>query len=43
MQWMKVAPAQDFYWSVAPVVNPDGLLAAKPTRVNARGVDPAPP
>jgi protein MpaA len=39
MQWMKTAPAQDFYWSVVPVVNPDGLLAAKPKRVNARGVD----
>lgn len=39
MQWMKAAPAQDFYWSVVPVVNPDGLLAATPKRVNARGVD----
>ena len=39
MQWMKTAPAQDFYWSVVPVVNPDGLLALKPKRVNARGVD----
>ncbi len=39
MQWMKTAPGQDFYWSVAPVVNPDGLLAARPKRVNAHGVD----
>lgn len=31
--------AQQFQWKVAPVVNPDGLLAQKPKRVNARGVD----
>jgi protein MpaA len=30
---------QEFQWKVAPVINPDGLLAAKPKRVNARGVD----
>ncbi|PRC94438.1 M14 family zinc carboxypeptidase [Solimicrobium silvestre] len=29
----------EFHWKIAPVVNPDGLLAAKPTRVNANGVD----
>ena len=28
-----------FHWRVVPVVNPDGLLAKPPTRVNARGVD----
>jgi protein MpaA len=39
MQWMKTSPAQDFYWDVVPVVNPDGLLAPKPKRVNANGVD----
>lgn len=39
MQWMQTAPAQDFEWKVAPVVNPDGLLASKPQRVNANGVD----
>jgi protein MpaA len=39
MRWMQSAPAQDFYWSVVPVVNPDGLLASTPKRVNARGVD----
>lgn len=41
-QWLELlqAPAaQKFHWHVAPVVNPDGLLAPKPTRVNARGVD----
>ena len=30
---------QEFQWKVAPIVNPDGLLATKPKRVNARGVD----
>jgi hypothetical protein len=39
MQWMKRPEALDFHWKIAPVVNPDGLLAAKPQRVNARGVD----
>lgn len=39
MQWMQTAPAQDFYWDVMPLVNPDGMLAAKPKRVNAHGVD----
>jgi protein MpaA len=39
MQWMQMAPAQNFYWDVVPVVNPDGLLAPKPRRVNAHGVD----
>ncbi|HTD05805.1 M14 family zinc carboxypeptidase [Undibacterium sp.] len=36
---MQKPAAQEFQWKVAPVVNPDGLLAAKPRRVNARGVD----
>lgn len=27
------------HWRFIPVLNPDGLLARKPTRVNARGVD----
>jgi protein MpaA len=39
LQWMKTPPAQDFSWTVVPVVNPDGLLAPKPKRVNANGVD----
>ncbi|MBV8664906.1 MAG: DUF2817 domain-containing protein [Burkholderiaceae bacterium] len=39
MQWMQSAPAQQFYWDVMPLVNPDGMLAAKPKRVNAHGVD----
>lgn len=39
LQWMQAAPAQDFSWNVVPVVNPDGLLAARPQRMNANGVD----
>lgn len=39
MQWMQIAPAQEFQWHVAPVLNPDGLLAPRPQRVNASGVD----
>lgn len=39
MQWLQGPQAQKFHWHVAPLVNPDGLLAKKPTRVNANGVD----
>lgn len=39
MQWMQSPAAQAYHWHVAPVVNPDGLLAPKPQRVNANGVD----
>jgi hypothetical protein len=39
LQWMPTAAAQQFEWSVVPVVNPDGLLAPKAKRVNANGVD----
>jgi protein MpaA len=31
--------AARYRWRVIPVLNPDGLLAKPPTRVNARGVD----
>lgn len=31
--------ARNYYWRVIPVLNPNGLLAKSPTRVNARGVD----
>lgn len=31
--------AGQYRWRVIPVLNPDGLLAKPPTRVNARGVD----
>ncbi len=39
-KWMEILQknrAQEFQWKVAPIINPDGLLARK--RVNARGVD----
>ncbi|WP_025916110.1 M14 family murein peptide amidase A [Herminiimonas sp. CN] len=39
LQWAQMPPAQMFRWKIVPVVNPDGLLATKPSRVNAHGVD----
>ncbi|WP_228893857.1 M14 family zinc carboxypeptidase [Pseudoduganella aquatica] len=39
LKQMDTPAAQSLQWKVAPLVNPDGLLAAKPQRVNARGVD----
>ncbi len=36
---MQKSSDQEFQWKVAPVINPDGLLAPKPRRMNARGVD----
>lgn len=39
MQRMNTPEAQQFEWSVMPIVNPDGLLAPRPKRVNANGVD----
>lgn len=39
LEWMPTSAAQQFEWSVVPVVNPDGLLAPKAKRVNANGVD----
>ena len=30
---------KQYHWLVIPVLNPDGLLAKPPTRVNARGID----
>jgi hypothetical protein len=43
-RWMELLqkPSGDhgqYHWRVVPVMNPDGLLAKPPTRVNARGVD----
>jgi len=41
-QWMQrlaVDRFQPFYWRVAPLVNPDGMLRVPETRTNARGVD----
>jgi len=40
--WMRRLAAekfQPFQWRVVPCLNPDGLLKAVPSRVNARGVD----
>lgn len=39
LEWMQTPAAQYFEWSVVPVVNPDGLLARRPKRMNANGVD----
>jgi hypothetical protein len=39
LQFMSNAPANNFYWTVVPVVNPDGLFAPRSRRVNANGVD----
>lgn len=39
LQHMDAPNAQGVHWKVAPLLNPDGLLAAKPQRVNAHGVD----
>jgi protein MpaA len=39
MQSIQGGPAEKFHWEVVPVLNPDGLLAAQPSRVNAQGVD----
>jgi murein peptide amidase A len=33
------AQARQHHWKVVPLLNPDGFLIAKPTRMNARGVD----
>lgn len=41
-RWMDMMPSatsSQFEWRVLPVVNPDGLLAKNPQRVNANGVD----
>ncbi len=41
MHWIGLAEQtrRPVHWRFIPVLNPDGLLAKKPTRVNARGVD----
>lgn len=39
MEMMRKTGAQEFHWKVVPLLNPDGLMAKKPSRVNARGVD----
>jgi protein MpaA len=39
MQWLQGPQAQEIHWHVVPAMNPDGLLASQPQRVNANGVD----
>lgn len=45
LRWIALAESQALptrrpvHWRFIPVLNPDGMLAKKPTRVNARGVD----
>lgn len=39
MQFLKSNHKGEFVWDVVPVMNPDGLFGAKPSRVNANGVD----
>ncbi len=39
IQLLNAGAATQFDWKVVPVLNPDGLLPAKATRVNAAGVD----
>ena len=41
-KWIKILAEHHsglFHWRIAPLVNPDGLLRRKATRVNAHGVD----
>ena len=39
LEGMHLPIARSIQWRVAPVVNPDGLFASPPTRVNANGID----
>ncbi len=45
LRWIELAQVgtvrsrQPVHWRFIPVLNPDGLLAKKPTRINAHGVD----
>lgn len=39
LEFMQQPGSREFRWKVAPLVNPDGLLARKPRRVNAHGID----
>ncbi|MEB0140852.1 MULTISPECIES: M14 family zinc carboxypeptidase [unclassified Undibacterium] len=36
---MQKSGPQEFQWKIAPLVNPDGMLAPKSQRMNAHGVD----
>lgn len=39
MQWLPPSASSALHWNIVPVLNPDGMLAPKPRRVNANGVD----
>lgn len=41
LQWIALAEQEPrpVHWRFVPLLNPDGLLARRPTRTNARGVD----
>ncbi len=39
LKFLRVHHDGEFVWNVIPVVNPDGLFRAKPSRTNANGVD----
>ena len=36
---LRLSEGNAFQWRIAPIVNPDGLMAPKSTRTNANGVD----
>jgi murein peptide amidase A len=42
LRWLNRLGQEDarrFHWRMIPVLNPDGVMASRPTRVNANGVD----
>lgn len=41
LHWLRLAEqtGNDIHWRFVPLLNPDGMLKARPTRTNARGVD----
>jgi hypothetical protein len=39
MEWLAEAEAQRHHWRIAPLANPDGLLAQPARRTNGNGVD----
>lgn len=39
MEWLGEARASQHHWRIAPLSNPDGLLARPPRRTNGNGVD----
>lgn len=39
LNWIRQPNAAIHHWRLIPLANPDGLMARRPTRVNANGVD----